>query len=165
MECILNYCSGHTGADLLVIAYYLSAVLLAVGLSYAGRSKLIRTVASLVGICWAFGLFTFLYMNIASYFLVAVMLDTILAYQFWRIGKKSFFTVPLFYLMMVEIAFIVFSQGVGLSTYATLFVLNRLFELTLLYLIGCAIFRIRLRQVQRKSKEPITDWRVRFVTG
>ena len=165
MECILNYCSGHVGADLMVIAYYLTAVLIAVGLSYVGRSKLVRSVASLVGICWAFGLFAFLYMNTASYFLVAVMLDTILAYQFWRIGRNSFFTVPLFYLMMVEIAFIVFSQGVGLPTYWTLFVLNRIFELTLLYLIGCAIFCIRLRQAQRKSEEPITDWRVRFIAG
>lgn len=165
MGCILNYCSGHVAADLLVIAYYLTGVLAAVGLSYIAGSKLIRTAASLVGICWAFGLFSYLYLNVASYYLIAVMLDTILAYQFWRIGKKSFFAAPLFYLIMFEIAFIVLAQGAGLSTYATLFVLNRIFELTLLYLIGCSLFRLHVLRLQKNSKEPITDWRVCFVAG
>lgn len=165
MGCILNYCSGHPSADLLVILYYLTAVLIAVGLSYKAGSKLIRTAASLVGICWAFGLFAFLYVDIATYFLSAVMLDTILAFQFWRMGKKALFAVPLFYLIMFEIAFIVFAQGAGLSTYAIMFILNRVFELTLLYLIGCSLFRFHVLRLQKASNEPITDWRARFVAG
>jgi len=165
MTCILNYCSGQPTADLLVIFYYLTAVLATLGLAYRANSRMVRTAASLVGICWAFGLFAWLYLGVASYYLVAVMLDTILAYQFWRIGKISLFAVPLFYFQMLDIAFIVFAQSVGLSNFMTMFVLNRGFELTLLYLSGCSLFRLHVLHLQKTSKEPITDWRVRFVVA
>ncbi|MCB2097720.1 MAG: hypothetical protein KDE05_08820, partial [Parvularculaceae bacterium] len=162
MGCILNYCSSHIPADLLVVAYYGTFVLVAVGLSYLAESKDIRTAASLIGMGWVFGIFSFFYLNTEGYFLVAVMYDTIIAYHFWRMAKVSIFPAPLCILLLFEITFLVFSQSVGLSTYATLFVANRLFEIVLLYLIGCSLFRIHILRLQRKSKEPITDWRVRF---
>lgn len=165
MGCILNRCTDHVASDLLVVAYYASFVLFAVGLSYLAQSRSIRTAASLIGIAWAFGLFAFFYLNGPGYFLVAVMLDTILAYQFWRMAKISIFPAPLCFIFLVEIAFVTFTQVVGFSTFWTMFVLNRLFEITLLYLIGCSFFRIRITRLQKKSKEPITDWRVRFVVG
>lgn len=165
MGCILNRCNDHVAGDLLVVAYYAAFVLTAVRLSYLANSRSIRTAASLIGIAWAFGLFAFFYLNPPSYFLVAVMLDTILAYHFWRMAKVEIFPAPLCIILMVEITFITFSQAAGLSHYATMFILNRIFEATLLYLIGCSVFRIRLLRHQRNSKSPITDWRVRFVTG
>ena len=165
MGCILNRCTDQIASDLLVVAYYATFVLVAVGLSYLAQSRSIRTAASLIGLGWVFGLFSFFYLNSSGYFLIAVMYDTLLAYHFWRMAKASIFPAPLCMLLMLEIAFIVFAQAVGLSTYATLFVLNRLFELTLLYLIGCSFFRIRIMRLQKKLKEPITDWRVRFVVG
>jgi len=165
MGCILNRCTDHVAGDLIVVAYYATFVLIAVGLSYLANSKSIRTAASLIGMGWAVGLFSFFYLNVAGYFLVAVMYDTILAYHFWRMAKASIFPAPLSVLLIIEIALITFSQAVGLSTYVTLFILNRLFELTLLYLIGCSLFRLHVLRLQKKSKEPITDWRVRFVVG
>ena len=165
MGCILNRCTGQVASDLLIVAYYATFVLVAVGLSYLAQSRSIRTAASLIGIAWAFGLFAFFYLNGPSYFLVAVMLDTVLAYHFWRMAKVSIFPAPLCILLMTEIAFITFAQAAGLTTYVTLFILNRLFELTLLYLISCSLFRLYVRRLQKKSKQPITDWRVRFVVG
>lgn len=165
VECILNYCSGHAAADYLVILYYFSAVAVAYGLSYLANSRAIRTAASLIGIAWAFGLFAYLYLAGPGYYLVAVMLDTVLMFQFWRMGRVSIFPVPLFYLQLIEIAFIVLAQSAGLSNFATMLVLNRVFEVVLLYLIGCSLFRLYVASLQKKSKEPITDWRVRFVVG
>ena len=165
MGCILNRCTDHVASDLLVVAYYATFVLVAVGLSYIANSKSIRTAASLIGMGWAFGLFAFFYLNVSGYFLVAVMYDTILAYHFWRMAKVEFFAAPLYIALLFEITFIIFTQGVGLSTHATMFILNRLFEMILLYLIGCSLFRLHVRRLQRNSKEPITDWRVRFVIG
>ena len=165
MTCILNYCSGHAAADYLVIFYYFAAVALACGLSYLAHSKAIRTAASLIAIAWAFGLFAYLYLAGPGYFLVAVMLDTVLLFQFWRMGRVSIFPVPLFYLLMFEIAFIVLSQSVGMTNFATMFVLNRVFEAMLVYLIGCSLFRMHVTRLQEKSAAPITDWRVRFVVG
>ncbi|HBK93125.1 MAG TPA: hypothetical protein DDZ68_15800 [Parvularcula sp.] len=165
MGCILNRCNDHVASDLLVVAYYAIFVLVAVGLSYLANSKSIRTAAGLIGVGWAFGLFSFFYLNVSGYFLVAVMYDTILAYHFWRMAKVELFAAPLYIALLFEITFIVFTQGVGLSSYATMFILNRLFEFILLYLIGCSLFRLHVLRLQRKSKEPITDWRVRFVIG
>jgi len=165
MGCILNRCNDHVASDLLVVAYYAIFVLVAVGLSYLANSKSIRTAAGLIGVGWAFGLFSFFYLNVSGYFLVAVMYDTILAYHFWRMAKVELFASPLYIALLFEITFIVFTQGVGLSSYATMFILNRLFEFILLYLIGCSLFRLHVLRLQRKSKEPITDWRVRFVIG
>lgn len=165
MGCILNRCTDHVESDLLVIAYYATFVLLAVGLSYLANSKSIRTAASLIGMGWAFGLFAFFYLNVSGYFLVAVMYDTILAYHFWHMAKAQLFAVPLYIVLLFEITFITFTQAMGLSSYATMFILNRLFEVILLYLIGCSLFRLHVLRLQKNSKEPISDWRVRFVIG
>ncbi len=165
MGCILNRCTDHVASDLIVVAYYATFVLVAVGLSYFANSKSIRTAASLIGVGWAFGLFAFFYLDVSGYFLVAVMYDTILAYHFWRMAKVELFAAPLCLILLFEITFITFTQAVGLSSFSTMFVLNRLFEATLLYLIGCSLFRIHVLRLQKKSKEPITDWRARFVVG
>ena len=54
MGCILNRCTDQVAGDLLVIAYYATFVLVAVGLSYLALSRSIRTAASLIGIAFGF---------------------------------------------------------------------------------------------------------------
>lgn len=163
MGCILNRCTDHVAGDLTVVAYYATAVLITVGLSYLANSRSIRTAASLISMTWAFGLFAFFYLNLQGYYLVSVMLDTIIAYQFWRMAKSEIFAAPLCVVLLFEITFAIFTQAAGFSPDWTMFILNRLFELILLYLIGCSLFRIHILRLQKKSDEPITDWRVRFV--
>lgn len=165
MDCILNYCSEKMAVDLLVVGYYATAVLTTVGLSFLANSRSIRTAATLIGGAWAFGLFSFFYLNVVGYYLVAVMLDTIIAYHFWRMAKAEIFPAPLVIALLFEISFIIFAQAVGVSSFGTMFVLNRLFELMLLYLIGCSLFRIHIRRLQKKSDQPITGWRAHFVVG
>ena len=53
MGCILNRCTDQIASDLLVVAYYATFVLVAVGLSYLAQSRSIRTAASLIGLGWA----------------------------------------------------------------------------------------------------------------
>lgn len=163
MGCILNYCSEHISADLIVVIYYGTAVLTAVGLSYVAKSRSIRTAATLIGGAWAFGLFSFFYLNLAVYYLVSVMLDTIIAYHFWRMAKAEIFPAPLCVILLFQITFVIFTQAVGFSPYWTMFTLNRLFEVMLIYFIGCSLFRIHILRLQKNSAHPISDWRVRFV--
>ncbi len=165
MQCIFSYCKEDLSGDLFVVAFYATLVLVTLAISCLARSRSIRSAAILIAGAWVFSSFAFFYVKIPAYYLVAVMLDTVLAFHFWRMAKVSIFPAPLCILLMTEIALVTFAQAVGLSTYVTLFVLNRLFELTLLYLIGCSFFRIRLTHLQKKAIEPITDWRVRFVVG
>ena len=165
MGCILNYCKDDLSGDLLVVAFYGMAVLITVGLSFLARSRSIRGAAMLISGAWVFGLFSFFYVNVPAYFLVAVMLDTVLAFHFWRTAKVEIFAAPLCLIMLVEITVVTFSQAVGLTTYSTLFAMNRFFELTLLYLIGCSLLRIHILRLQRKSEKPITGWRANFVVG
>lgn len=163
--CILNYCKDDLSGDLLVVAFYGTAVLITLGLSFVARSRSIRTAAMLISGAWTFGLFAFFYVKVPAYFLVAVMLDTVLAFHFWRMAKVEIFAAPLCLIMLLEITVVTFSHAVGLTTYATLFTMNRFFELTLLYLIGCSLFRIHILRLQRKSDQPITGWRAKFVVG
>lgn len=163
--CILNYCKDDLSGDLLVVAFYGTAVLVTLGLSLLARSRSIRTAALLITGAWAFGLFAFFYVKIPAYFLVAIMLDTVLAFHFWRMAKVEIFSAPLCLIMLFEITVVTFTQAVGLTTYSTLFAMNRLFELTLLYLIGCSLFRIHILRLQRRSEKPITGWRANFVVG
>jgi nitrogen fixation/metabolism regulation signal transduction histidine kinase len=66
---------------------------------------------------------------------------------------------------LVEIGFIVAAVSSSFSTWWTLFTLNRLFELTLLYLIGASLFRLHLRRRHAKSGAPFTGWRANFMAG
>ncbi len=148
MGCFLNHCSENFAAEIKVIGLYGVAVFIMIALSILARSKSIRTAATLIGVTWALGIFGFFYLNIEGYFLFAVMLDTIVAHQFWRMSKVSIFPAPLCILMLFEITFIIFAKSIGFGNYGTVFALNRLFELTLLYIIGCSLFRIVVRAMR-----------------
>jgi hypothetical protein len=165
MQCIFSYCKEDLSGDLFVVAFYATLVLATVGLSLIARSRAIRAAALLIAGAWALSLFAFFYVKIPAYYLAVVLLDTALAYHFWRMAKVHIFPAPLCVIQLVDIAFVAFALTVGLSTYWTLFVMNRLFELTLAYLIGCALFRLHILRRQRKSKTPLTGWRANFVVG
>lgn len=151
--------------DILVVGFYGTAVIVTVALALLANSRSIRTAAILIGGAWAFSIFTFFYLNPTGYFLVAVMLDTLLAYHFWRMARVEIFPAALCVILLFEISFIVFAEAAALAPFWTMFVLNRIFELTLLYLIGCSFFRIHIRRLQKNSDQPITGWRANFVVG
>jgi hypothetical protein len=165
MQCIFDYCKIDLSGDLFVVAFYATAVLITLGASHLARSRAIRTAAMLIGGAWVFGTFSFFSLKLPAHYFVAVMLDATLALCFWRMAHRQIFPAALCAIHLAEIAFIAVALSAGLSTWWTLFALNRLFELTLLYLIGCSIFRLYLRSRHSKTQAPPTGWRANFVVG
>lgn len=114
------------------------------------RSREIAAIAHVVALSWCA---TFVW----HYFFYGTgetwghaVIDGAMATYFWRLSKSRIFALPLFY---IQICFV----GVNLSTTLSqtddwwfAFASNRLFEIELLYILGCSVFRIgRLRRTKR----------------
>lgn len=165
MQCIFSYCKEDLSGDLLVVAFYAALVLLTLGAAFLSRSRVIRTAARLIAGAWLVGTFSFFYLKLPAHYLVAIALDAMLAFCFWRMAQRRILAAALCLIHLVEIAFITAALSAELSTWWTLFTLNRLFELTLLYLIGASLLRLHLRQRQANSQTPLTGWRANFMAG
>ena len=165
MQCIFSYCKDDLSGDLLVVGFYAILVLITLGAAFLARSRVIRNAALLIGAAWAVGIFSFFSLRLPAHYLVAIALDATLAFCFWRMAQRRILAAVLCLVHLVEIAFLMAAMSAGLSTWWTLFTLNRLFELTLLYLIGCSLFRLYIRRRSAKSPAPLTGWRANFMAG
>ncbi len=165
MQCIFDYCKADLSGDRLVVAFYATLVLFTLGAACLSRSRVICAAAVLIATAWAIGTFSFFYLRLPAHYLIAVALDATLAFCFWRMAQRRILAAALCLIHLAEIAFIAAAMSAGLSTWWTLFTLNRLFELTLLYLIGAALFRLHLRQRYAKLQAPLTGWRANFMAG
>lgn len=165
MECIFDYCEADLSGDLLVVAYYATLVLITLVAAFLSRSRVIRTAAVLIAGAWVLGAFSFFYLRPPSHYVVAIALDATLAFCFWRMAQRRSLAAVLCLIHLVDIGFIVAAVSSSLPTWWTLFTLNRLFELTLLYLIGASLFRLHLLRRQAKSGAPFTGWRANFMAG
>ena len=165
MQCIFDYCKADLSGDLLVVAYYASLVLITIFGAFLSRSRVIRTAALLITGGWILGTFSFFYLQLPAHYVVAMALDATLAFCFWRMAQRRVLAAVLCLIHLVEIGFLVAAASSIFSTWWTLFTLNRLFELTLLYLIGASLFRLHLRRRQSKSGAPFTGWRANFMAG
>ena len=165
MQCIFDYCKEDLTGDLLVVAFYATLVLITLGAALLSGSRVIRTAASLIAGAWAVGIFSFFYLKPPAHYLVAIALDATLAFCFWRMAQRRILAAVLCLVHLAEMGFILAALSAGLSTWWTLFTLNRLFELTLFYLIGCSLFRLYLQRRAARSPTPLTGWRANFMTG
>ena len=165
MQCIFNYCKPDLSRDLAVVAFYATAVLLALGLSYLAHSKSIRAAAWLIAGAWLASILAFFAWRLPGYYGVELLLKAMLAWRFRQMAQRQIFPATLCILTLAEGAFLALAIAAGVSTYAILFVTNRFFEASLLYLAGCALFRIHIRREQALKEKPIEDWRARFVVG
>ncbi len=165
MQCIFDYCKADLSGDLLVVAYYATLVLITLVAAFLSRSRVIRVAALLITGAWVLGTFSFFYLKLPAHYVVAIALDVTLGFCFWRMAQRRIMAAALCLVHLAEIAFITAALSVGLSTWWTLFTLNRLFELTLLYLIGASLFRLHLRRRQSRSHAPLTGWRANFMAG
>jgi hypothetical protein len=69
---------------------------------------------------------------------------------FWRMSTRRLFPRPLFVLSVVAVGLNFLATLTSVNFWWSAFVLNRLFDLMLLYIAGCALFRIfRLRQKKK----------------
>lgn len=163
MQCIFDYCKPDLSGDFRVVAFYATVVLVALGLSFAAQSKSIRAAAWLIAGAWLASILAFFAWRLPGYYGVELLLKAMLAWRFWRMAQREIFPAALFIVTIAESVFLLLTLAAGVSNYAILFVANRFFEASLLYLIGCALFRIHVRREQARKPAPIVDWRVRFV--
>lgn len=165
MQCIFAYCKPDLSGDLRVVAFYATAVLVTLGLSFLARSRSIRVAAWLVAGAWALSLFSYVYLQIPRHYFIDVALNIGLAWQFRRMARSEIFPAPLYLLTLAQMAFVVGALAIGVSDPVIGFILNRFFEATLLYLAGCSVFRTYVRRRQAGAATRITDWQARFVVN
>ena len=165
MQCIFEYCKADLSGDLFVVGFYATLVLITLVAAFLSQSRVIVIAAVLIAGAWVMGTFSFFYLRPPSHYLIAIALDATLAFCFWRMARRRILAAALCIVHLAEFAFIVAAVSSSLSTWWTLFTLNRLFELTLLYLIGVTLFRLHLRRRHAKSGVPFTGWRANFMAG
>ena len=162
MNSILNHCHDGAGADWIIIAFYAIAVACMLTSAVVSRSSMIRTAALLITAAWAYSLFAYLYIGKASYFVLAFVIDAMLAYRFRIMAQRDLFPVALFYICLVEMAFICFAFAVVMDNFWIVFWLNRIFDLTLLYIIGSSLLRSRYLRRAGDKKNRLGGWRAQF---
>lgn len=154
MNCILNHCHAQISNDFLVIGAYSAAVLTMVILASLARSKSIRTAALLIAGSWVISSFAFFYFDARSAILLtAILIDLPLAWRFRQMTNSTVFPFALCLIMLGEVVFVLTAAAVALDTYWLLFGLNRIFEITLLYVIGCSLLRLRLLRAGEQDNE------------
>lgn len=165
MQCIFEYCKADLSGDLLVVSFYATLVLITLVAAFLSQSRVIVTAAILIAAAWVTGTLSFFYFRPPAHYLVAIALDATLAFCFWRMARRRSLAVVLCLIHLVDIGVIVTAVSSSFPTWWMLFTLNRLFELTLLYLIGASLFRLHLRRLYAKSGAPFTGWRANFMAG
>lgn len=68
--------------------------------------------------------------------------DAAIASYFWRQSQRAAFPAPLFFIHFISIIYYFLSTLTRIDDWWTAVIANRLFEIALAYVAGCAIFRI-----------------------
>jgi len=106
--------------------------------------------------------------SIATYFLLApsgftwgyTIISFAQATLFWRMAGSAVAPLPLFVVSAAAIVVNLLATVSSVNFWWSAFALNRLFDLMLLYIAGCALYRIvRLRQKQKGAPlaRPLTS--------
>lgn len=69
--------------------------------------------------------------------------DGVTALGLYKIAKRQWFPVPLVFLHGMLSAYHLYTVFIDPEGYWVVFTLNRLFEIEMLYIIACSLFRIR----------------------
>lgn len=94
-------------------------------------------------ISWAFSIQFWLLFKGPHLKLSFLVVDVALAVAFFQLSRGRWFPAPLFFLHLLIIAFHVYALAVAQSPFWMMAFLNRTFDLALLYIIACAVYRIR----------------------
>lgn len=124
---------------------------LVLGLSLAAQSRLLAGAGWAIALSWA--------SSIAWYFTGArhglvwtyAIVDGALAVFFWSQSRGRWFPVPLFYIHAALVVYYVYVAALGVKSWFWIAAfVNRLFDLELIYVGGCALYRIlALRRTRR----------------
>ncbi len=154
MDCILNHCHAQITTDILITGFYGTAVLAMIACALRSKSKTIQDCAFLIGGSWLVTILAYYYLDhAAAYFALTLALDALLACCFWRMAQRTVFPAGLCLILIGEIAFLLAAMAVAIDVYWTSFWLNRIFEITLLYIIGGSLLRLRLLHSEAQGHE------------
>jgi len=165
MGCLINHCHDGIASDFAVIAFYASAVGLMITFALLSRSRTIQSTALMIAAVWLVSLMWFLVADMRYYYALTLPMDGALAFQFWRMGQREIFPAILCYVLIGELIFLAAAMAVGLSDFWTIFVLNRVFEAMLLYIITASIFRIRKLKSPDVEAPGAADASLKFIAG
>jgi len=165
MSCIFNHCHGQVVVDFAIIDFYGIAVFVMTALAFLARSRSIQTAALIVASVWFISILSYLYIGGPQYYAMTLLLDAALAYQFWRMARREIFPAVLCVITLVEIVFLVVAAAVSLKEFWIIFVLNRIFEAMLAYIIGCSIYRIRKLKTRQDESRDNVDQGLRLIAG
>lgn len=117
------------------------------------RSRLIRDSACAIAIGWIAALFVYQYFSRYQATGIFAVIDGSLALFFFYRSRGAFFSVPLFFVHCVQVIYQLTIILTGITTWFVLaVVMNRLFELSVVYVFLCALWRWRqICQYQREA--------------
>ena len=114
----------------------------------SAKSRLILTSVHLVGAGWLCSLLWFWLFSASGDTWGYVVIHFAMAVVFWRMSRGRVFPVPLFLTNALQVVNYGVMTFLGVATWWQLVFANRIFEISVLYIIACAIFR---RAVLAKS--------------
>ncbi len=107
------------------------------------RSREIVAAAHIVTLSWCFTFFWFHFFSGTGITWGYAVIDAAVAAVFWRQSRRSIFALPLFFNHALCVLLYLIATVLQLAEWWVFFVVNRLFELEIAYLIACSLFRIR----------------------
>ena len=123
----------------------------ALWVSALSRSPVILAAAAWVGFSWVSSIAVWFALSGRAQTISLLIVDLFLAGVFFFMSRGRWFPVPLFFLHAGMVFYHANMWWIQLGDFWFFLLLNRAFELELLYLFGCGFFRLYARA--RKSAE------------
>lgn len=133
---------------------YAALLSAAIILAHFSRSRQIVATAYLLAAAWMLGLLTWWILGRRGYDWGYGLIDTTLAIIFWRMSKGYWFPVPLFFIHALQVAYYPYATLIGVTPWWLTAILNRVFEVELVYILSCTIYRLWRK---RRSRSDIFD--------
>jgi hypothetical protein len=118
----------------------------------AARSKAIDQAATALAVSWIFSVLWWLTMSPTGMTWGFSVIDIFLAAYFFQLSKTRRFPRPLFALHVSAILFQAASALLSFENFWVWLVANRYFEASLIYVSGCALYRVHVRRAGRKRR-------------
>jgi len=165
MNCILKHCHEQIMTDAVIIVLYATAVSAMIVFAWFSQSKTIQSAALMIAGVWLVSITYFLYIGGPQYYAMTLLVNCVLGYQFWRMARAEIFPAALCVLVICEAFFLIGAVAMALDAYWIIFVLNRIFELILAYIIGCSIYRIRKLNAPDAQSSRGADMGLKFIAA
>lgn len=125
-----------------------------IALAHLSRSRLILAAALALALDWFFSMGWWWTTAADGQVWGIAVKDAFLAAFFWMLARRRWFPVPLFYAHAILLLYYVVVSAFGFKIWFWISAsVNRLFDLELLYVAGCAVHRIRaMRRREERAR-------------